>query len=123
METDSARLRQIVSNLLSNAFKYTTDGLVSLRAGRSLGPNDDSLGGVRIEVEDTGPGIPATKQSWVFDEFSRLNATARPGAGLGLSISKLLAEALGGSIGVESAPGRGSTFFLWIPLIAKGSAS
>jgi len=118
VRTDSARLRQIVSNLLSNAFKYTAAGSVRMRAAESIGPTLGGERGIRIEVSDTGPGIPEAKQSWIFDEFSRIDATTRPGAGLGLSISKLLAEALGGAIGVDSTVGDGSTFSLWIPLNA-----
>jgi signal transduction histidine kinase len=118
--TDAARLRQVVSNLLSNAIKYTDNGVVELRVAQSADPANHVTSGVRIDVTDTGPGIPAAKQALIFDEFSRLHATKQPGAGLGLPISKLLAEMLGGSISVDSNEGVGSTFTLWIPAEAPG---
>ena len=71
---------------------------------------------VVVEVIDTGPGIPADRQEFIFQEFSRIGDSNKPGAGLGLAISRLLAQALGGQISVESEPGNGSTFTLWLPL-------
>jgi hypothetical protein len=71
---------------------------------------------VNIEVIDTGRGIPAESQEQIFEEFSRLGTSDRPGAGLGLAISQRLAEALRGEITVQSEPGRGSTFTLRIPV-------
>ncbi|HEY2376136.1 MAG TPA: HAMP domain-containing sensor histidine kinase [Gemmatimonadaceae bacterium] len=117
IETDPMRLRQIVGNLLSNAIKYTKSGSVNLRvrAGLSLSPGggDDWA---EFDVVDTGPGIPADKRDVIFEEFSRLGTSDKPGAGLGLAISKRLAEALGGCISVESEFGHGSTFTLRIPI-------
>ncbi|HEX5970913.1 MAG TPA: ATP-binding protein [Gemmatimonadaceae bacterium] len=123
--TNGARVRQIASNLLSNAIKYTDAGSVRVRARRSSlhaadapVPNGHGTDGGEwavIEFADSGPGIPLHQQDFIFEEFSRLNAD-KPGAGLGLAISELLAQALGGRISVESEPGRGSTFTLWIPL-------
>jgi len=123
--TNGARVRQIASNLLSNAIKYTDAGSVRVRARRlSARPGDLPVADARgaddgdwalIEFADSGPGIPLHQQGFIFEEFSRLNAD-KPGAGLGLAISELLAQALGGRISVESEPGRGSTFTLWIPL-------
>lgn len=117
VETSIGRVRQIASNLLSNAIKYTGGGSVILRASR---PTDcSSLGNeecVVVEVVDTGPGIPADRQEFIFQEFSRIGDNDKPGAGLGLAISRLLAHALGGQISVQSEPGRGSTFTLWLPL-------
>ena len=78
---------------------------------------------IDIEVADTGIGIPADKQSKIFEEFSRLSTSDRPGAGLGLAISKRLAEALGGEIIVTSEVDRGSTFTLRIPLSIQSRAS
>jgi signal transduction histidine kinase len=115
IETDATRVREIIGNLLSNAIKYTDGGSVRLRVARSAGPHASANLGVSLEVIDTGPGIPLDKQTLIFEEFSRLGGVAHSGAGLGLSISKLLAEALGGFIGVESVVGAGSTFTLWIP--------
>jgi signal transduction histidine kinase len=123
--TNGARVRQVASNLLSNAIKYTDAGSVRVRARRSspyaadapatTGHDTDSGEWVVIEFADSGPGIPLHQQDFIFEEFSRLNAD-KPGAGLGLAISELLAQALGGRISVESEPGRGSTFTFWIPL-------
>ncbi len=110
--TDQQRLRQIITNLLSNALKFTEKGKVefgcSLRDGNSI----------LFFVKDTGPGIPADKLNLIFDRFSQLEAAApgqHKGAGLGLSISKSLAELLGGSIWAESREGSGSCFYLSIP--------
>jgi signal transduction histidine kinase len=78
---------------------------------------------IDIEVTDTGIGIPADKQEQIFEEFSRLNRSDRPGAGLGLAISKRLAEALGGQILVASEVGRGSTFTFRIPVTQPAPGS
>jgi len=119
IETDGARVRQIVGNLLSNAIKYTSTGSVTLRVGaqRSVA-TQGADGWVHFEVIDTGRGIPADKRETIFEEFSRLDAHDKPGAGLGLAISERLARALGGSVVVDSEVGRGSTFTLRIPLRA-----
>jgi signal transduction histidine kinase len=115
LDTDGARVREIVANLMSNAIKYTARGAVTLR----LQPEPDPASGldqVRIDVIDTGPGIAADKQELIFEEFSRLGSE-EGGAGVGLAISKLLAEALGGRVSVISRPGAGSTFSLWLPAV------
>lgn len=117
IQTNATRVRQIVSNLLSNAIKYTEKGSVTVRTiRRRARPLGDDGDWEIIEVTDTGPGIPPEKNDFIFEEFSRIGGTAKPGAGLGLAISKLLAEALGGHISIESQVGRGSTFTLWLPL-------
>lgn len=74
-----------------------------------------------LEVADSGIGVPADKREYIFEEFSRLGSSDRAGAGLGLSISKLLAEGLGGHISVASELGHGSTFALWLPVCAARS--
>lgn len=111
VRADPARLRQILLNLLSNAVKYNHDeGLVviycQLRGDR-----------VRISVVDTGPGIPEARHGELFQPFHRLGAerTNIEGSGIGLVISKKLAEAMGGNIGFESEVGIGSRFWLEIP--------
>ena len=117
---DATRLRQLVLNLLSNAVKFTpAGGKVTLRA-RSLQPEE----GIRIEVEDTGPGVPAEQRHLLFRDFVQL---ATPGAisegmafgtGLGLSIAAQLAELMEGRIGCESEPGKGALFWVELPLTA-----
>ena len=115
VETDAARLLQVVSNLLSNGIKYTDAGSVRLQVSESAHPENALQSGIRFDITDTGPGIPASERTVIFDEFARLETTKHPGAGLGLPISKLLAEMLGGCITVDSEVGVGSTFSLWIP--------
>jgi two-component system chemotaxis sensor kinase CheA len=110
-------VRQIVANLLSNAIKYTRQGSITVRARRRAGRSGgDEGGGAVLEVADTGAGIAAEKQDYIFEEFSRLGTGDAGGAGLGLAISNLLAQRLGGRISVESEVGRGSTFTLWLPM-------
>ncbi|MEO7082691.1 MAG: ATP-binding protein [Gemmatimonadaceae bacterium] len=117
VETNGARVGQIVSNLLSNAIKYTERGAVTLRAlRRPEGPLGMMGDWVLIEVIDTGVGIPANQHDVIFEEFSRIGQSDKPGAGLGLAISRLLAQALGGHIAVASDLGHGSTFTLWLPV-------
>jgi signal transduction histidine kinase len=117
VETDPTRLRQIVGNLLSNAIKYTKSGSVQLclRTRQAQTAEGDHCW-AEFDVSDTGMGIPADKLDLIFEEFSRLGANDKPGAGLGLAISQRLAEALGGHISVESEFGHGSTFTLRVPV-------
>jgi signal transduction histidine kinase len=112
--TDRSKLRQIVLNLLSNAIKYTDEGSIDLRAGAMNGR-------LRIQVEDTGVGIPHDELTKIFDEFHRpdsAHARRRRGTGLGLSISRRLARLLGGDVTAESGVGVGSTFTLDLPILA-----
>lgn len=108
---DRQRLTQILMNLLANAVKYNRDG------GR-VGVSCEGVpeGRIRIKVSDTGAGIPPEKVALLFQPFERLGAeqTATEGTGLGLALSKALAEAMGGTLGVESEVDRGSTF--WVEL-------
>ena len=112
VHADCTRIKQIFYNLLSNAVKFTPEGgTISIEAVRY----SES---VAIAVADTGMGIPAEEQQAIFEEFHQVSATingAREGTGLGLSITKLLVELHGGSIRVESAPGKGSRFTLTLP--------
>ncbi|MBB4639395.1 hybrid sensor histidine kinase/response regulator [Longimicrobium terrae] len=108
--TDPGRLRQIVLNLLSNAVKFTDVGSVRLVLSR-YGT------WAEVRVEDTGPGIALEDQERVFQEFEQTRGAAgRGGTGLGLPISRRLAELLGGSLNVRSTPGEGSVFTLRLPL-------
>ena len=114
---DASRLRQVLVNLLSNAVKFTPEGAVCVRARATpLGADAVRL---RVAVEDTGIGIAADKLDAVFGSFEQADAsTTRQfgGTGLGLTISKRLAEMMGGAVGVESALGQGSTFWFEVPL-------
>jgi PAS domain S-box-containing protein len=142
---DPARLRQILSNLLSNALKFTEVGYVRLHVIGAVPPqaSDDPHGDldrdrersepgappvalaaprVRFEVEDSGPGIDAEVQARLFQPFTQgdVSTTRRyGGTGLGLSICRELAELMGGSVGVSSQPGHGSRFWVELPLPAS----
>ena len=111
LHTDEAKVRQIVTNLLSNALKFTEAGEVRISA-----LTED--GNCVISVRDTGIGIPPEALDTVFDEFRQVDGThARKyqGTGLGLSITKKLAELLGGTIAVESEMDKGSVFAVTLP--------
>jgi PAS domain S-box-containing protein len=123
-ETDPMRVRQILSNLLSNAVKYTPEGRITVDAGlRTDGDGSRASGRIALRVADTGPGIPVEKQETIFQEFTRLDPEAQHGAGVGLAISRRIAQLLGGDITVESEVGRGTTFTLWLPIEKVEAAS
>jgi two-component system sensor histidine kinase/response regulator len=118
---DKLRIRQMLFNLVGNALKFTEQGTVTIRALRMEPGEEHFL--VRFEVQDTGKGIAPEDQQRLFHDFEQAdNQITRQygGTGLGLAICKRLAEQMGGSIGVSSELGRGSTFWFTIPL-AKGS--
>lgn len=115
---DPVRLRQILSNLLSNAIKFTERGNVNIhvkRLGETAGQHQ-----LRFEVQDTGIGIARAAQEKLFQPFSQADASTTRlygGTGLGLVISQRIVSLMGGRIGVESDPGRGSTFWFEVPLL------
>jgi signal transduction histidine kinase len=117
---DRQRLSQVVVNLVGNAIKFTPDGgTIRLSGALELEGGNGSPAALRVAVTDNGPGIAPEDQPKVFRRFTQLDmSTTRPsgGTGLGLSISKALVEAHGGTIGVESERGRGSTFWFTLPL-------
>ncbi len=109
---DRERLRQVLGNLIDNAVKYSPAG-AEVRVG--VGVDD---GAVRIAVSDAGPGIPAEQQARIFEKFGRAEVpgASKPGSGLGLFISRSIAEAHGGSLEVSSHPGEGATFTITLPV-------
>ena len=120
---DPDRLRQVLTNLLGNAVKFTERGEVVLRVGAREAAGDRSR--LRFEVADTGIGISPEDRSRLFQPFEQLDGSSTRrfgGTGLGLVISKRLVELMGGTLGFESEQGRGSTFFVEVEL-AKGSGS
>jgi signal transduction histidine kinase len=112
LATDEGKLSQILRNLISNALKFTESGEVRVSAAAG------AVGMIRFTVADTGIGIAPEDQERIFEEFAQLESALQKratGAGLGLPLSRRLAELLGGQLTVTSAPGSGSTFTLLIP--------
>jgi signal transduction histidine kinase len=117
---DEQRLTQVLLNLVGNAIKFTDSGEVRVSASVANGH-------FAVSVADTGPGIAAEEQSRVFEQFHQIdnsNTKAKGGTGLGLAIAKQIVEMHGGRIWVESAPGKGATFQMELPVRAEsGSAA
>jgi CheY-like chemotaxis protein/HPt (histidine-containing phosphotransfer) domain-containing protein len=114
---DSIRLRQVMFNLLSNAIKFTDNGQIVVRLRNFEDRPDEAL--LEFSVTDTGMGIRSAEKESIFDAFSQIDGSITRkygGTGLGLAISKQLVELMGGKIGVESEPWKGSTFWFVLPL-------
>src|SRR5262249_12212950 len=117
VRTDPGRLRQVLTNLIANAIKFTETGEVVVEVSVL-----DRVAGqtrVRFEVRDTGIGIPREAQAELFQSFQQADASTTRrygGTGLGLAICKQLVELMGGTIGLESEAGRGARFFFTVPL-------
>jgi len=114
---DPGRLRQIIMNLVGNAVKFTAEGYVLITASTQATASGADI--LRLEVSDTGIGIPPDRIDRLFKTFSQLDSSTTRhfgGSGLGLSIVKRLAELMGGAAGVNSAEGRGSTFWITLPM-------
>ncbi len=117
IRTDPIRLKQILTNLLSNAFKFTERGSVAFHVTLKQPVNNNNQCVLMIEVVDTGTGLDEAQQASLFETVSEVRHTGdQKGAGLGLVICKRLSDLLGGDIGVSSSLGRGATFWLSLPV-------
>jgi len=117
MRGDEIRVKQILNNLLSNAFKYTKEGKVTLTVSHQMNDKDNDITLILI-VTDTGEGMSSEQVGKLFDEYSRFNEGANrttEGTGLGMSITKNLIQMMNGEIFVESEPGKGSVFTVHLP--------
>jgi len=121
VEADSGKLRQILINLLGNAVKFTRRGGVTLRASARPAAEDDENKWLRIEVQDSGPGVPKGRQQQIFQPFVQAgHSAAAKGTGLGLSITRSFVDLMGGAIELESEPGRGTLFRVELPVRSTG---
>jgi NtrC-family two-component system sensor histidine kinase KinB len=109
VNADRSQVERVLSNLVVNAMRYTKHGAIKINAQ----PRGNS---VAISVSDTGSGIPQEYLTHIFDKFVQVPGAATGGAGLGLAISRLIVEAHGGQISVQSEPDKGSTFTFTLPL-------
>ena len=122
---DVGRIRQIVTNLMGNAVKFTESGHVLVEVTGELEPSTGSVA-LMFKIADTGIGIPADKLKLVFEKFSQVDTSStrrHEGTGLGLAISTKLVELMNGKMGAESEPGKGSTFWFTVTLPAHGQTA
>jgi signal transduction histidine kinase len=115
IESDYTKLKQVLVNFVSNALKFTEEGIIEIGM-KTIGDT------VKFQIKDTGIGIPEEYHERIFERFRQVDdsSTRRYGGnGLGLAISKSLIEMLGGTIGMESEPGKGSVFYFILPYIVK----
>jgi PAS domain S-box-containing protein len=123
---DGRRLRQVLLNLVANAVKFTSTGTVAVVVHASTPPRSTADVVVRVEVTDTGIGIDPTALDRMFEPFTQADASTTRnygGTGLGLAIARELIELMGGTVGANSNPGTGSTFWIELPLAATGQPS
>ncbi|MCI5044026.1 MAG: response regulator [Aquisalinus sp.] len=116
---DGGRIRQVITNLVGNAVKFTDRGHVAVRVSGSVNDDENKTASLRIEVEDTGIGIAASKIERIFEQFEQADNTSTrkyQGTGIGLAISRSLVELMDGQIGAESLLNQGSTFWFEISL-------
>ena len=114
MRADATKVSWVLTNLISNALRYTDRGGHIRVSAERLGPY------VHLSVSDDGPGIPFEDQSKIFDRFVQIKSDkALGGSGLGLTICKEIVRAHGGTIWVDSTPGEGSTFTFTLPIVEK----
>lgn len=121
--SDGTRLRQILANLIGNAVKFTDQGSICLKAWPLQVDNEEATRKVRVEVHDTGIGIPSDQREYIFESFHQADASStrrHGGTGLGLAISRRLARRLGGDLHYQPAQGRGSVFVLEIDELPRG---
>jgi signal transduction histidine kinase len=117
--TDETKLRQILINVVGNAMKFTERGVVDICLQKSADR-------VTFVMKDTGPGIIAADLERIFDPFTQLDQSltrSKGGTGLGLPVSRKLAHLLDGDLIVDSVPGEGTTFTLWLPLTAPSEVA
>ncbi|MGO4906908.1 ATP-binding protein [Pseudorhodobacter sp. W20_MBD10_FR17] len=120
---DATRIRQVISNFIDNALRYSTDGPIIVRAMATPDPKDKLL---RVEVEDFGVGVAEDKIPDLFKDFSQISnslTAAAQGTGLGLAICKRIMEGCGGRVGVDSSLGEGSTFWFELPVAVVAASS
>jgi signal transduction histidine kinase len=129
---DPDRLQLVFTNLLSNAIRYSGEGAeITIRARPEFAPGQaeagahrlESPGWIRFEVQDQGPGIPHEHQAGLFQKFFRVPGSPGGGSGLGLFIARGIVQAHGGTIGVDSEPGKGATFWFTVPAAPEVAAA